>query len=95
LTENAETSDEEPHPKLGQLETSEWALPVMHVFWAMLVKGSQTKLVERAWNVRLLKLSRLEPLPKELAQEKPPKLRPPYWEKDPKLRPLQSKPEDC
>ena len=37
----------------------------------------------------------MEPLPKELAQEKPPKLRPPYWEKDPKLRPLQSKPEDC
>jgi hypothetical protein len=58
-------------------------------------KGGQTKLIERAWNVRLLKLSRLEPLPKELAQEKPPKLRPPYWEKDPNLRPLQLKPEDC
>jgi hypothetical protein len=39
VIENAETEDEEPHPILGQLETSDDALPVMHVFWAMSVKA--------------------------------------------------------
>jgi hypothetical protein len=61
VTENSETEEEDPQPKLGQLETSEDAVPVMHL----------------SWKERPVKESRLELPPNELSQVQPSKLKSP------------------
>jgi hypothetical protein len=60
-TEKAETSEDEPQPKLGQLDTSEEAVPVIHLLL----------------RVRPVKASRLVFPSKESAQVNPLKSKPP------------------
>lgn len=79
VIEKAETEEDEPQPKDGELEASVEAVPVTHLSWKTLP----------------VKRSRFMPPPNELAQVYPEKVKSPYVEKDPMLKVDQSKPVDC